>query len=73
MTTLEASLGRRPSFDETAAALADGFREASGLALVPGGLDRDEDDAMQRLVRDKYEQEHWTQSGRVPRLARARS
>ena len=30
MTTLEAVLGRRPSFDETVEALAEGFREAHG-------------------------------------------
>jgi lipoyl(octanoyl) transferase len=71
MTTLEAVLGRRPSFDDAAAALALGFREAHGLALAPGGLDRDEDLAMQRLVHDKYEQESWTRSGRIPRMAPA--
>ena len=43
MTTLEAVLGRRPSFDETAAALAEGFREAHGLTLEPGGLTDEEE------------------------------
>jgi len=73
MTTLEAALGRRPSFDDAVAALAEGFREAHGLALAPGGLDRDEDEAMQRLAHDKYEQESWTRSGRILRMARAAS
>lgn len=73
MTTLEATLGRRPSFDDAVAALANGFREAHGLTLAPGGLDLDEDEAMQRLMRDKYEQESWTRTGRFPRLARAAS
>ena len=73
MTTLEAVLGRRPSFDDAAAALALGFRQAHGLALAPGGLERDEDEAMQRLVHDKYEQESWTRSGRIPRMAPAAS
>jgi lipoate-protein ligase A len=31
MTTLESALGKRPSFDEAAAALAEGFRRAHGL------------------------------------------
>ncbi len=38
MTTLEAVLGRRPTFAEMAEALADGFREAHGIELAPGGL-----------------------------------
>src|SRR5262249_15202276 len=42
MTTLEAVLGRRPSFDEAAEVLAEGFRSAHGLALTPGGLSEDE-------------------------------
>ena len=36
MTTLEAVLGRRPSFDETVAALAEGFREAHGVDARAG-------------------------------------
>src|SRR5262247_1547582 len=42
MTTLEAVLGRRPSFDEAAEALAEGFRAAHGLTLEPGGLSAEE-------------------------------
>ena len=46
MTTLEAVLGRRPSFDETVDALAEGFREAHGVTVVPGGLEPDEEESM---------------------------
>src|SRR5712692_7421849 len=42
MTTLDAVLGRRPSFDDTVQALARGFRDTHGLELVPAGLDREE-------------------------------
>src|SRR5262245_44151503 len=66
MTTLEAVLGRRPSFEETAAALAEGFRDAHGIALRPGGLDRDEEEAMRSLAYDKYGTRDWTRSGRTP-------
>jgi lipoate-protein ligase A len=73
MTTLEAVLGRRPSFDETVAALAEGFREAHGVTVVPGGLDPDEEESMRALVADKYGTDQWTRSGRVPRVARVLS
>ena len=69
MTTLEAVLGRRRSFDEAAAALAEGFRTAHGLTLEPGGLSEDEADLAQRLEREKYATDEWIQSGRAPRLA----
>jgi lipoate-protein ligase A len=42
MTTLEAELGRRPSFVETEAALAEGFRDAHGIDLQPDGLHPEE-------------------------------
>ena len=64
MTTLQAVLGRRPSFDETAAALAEGFREAHGVELSPGGLAAGEVELAQSLVREKYGTERWTRSGR---------
>ena len=73
MTTLEAVLGRRPSFDETVAALAEGFREAHRVTVVPGGLDPDEEESMRALVADKYGTDRWTRSGRVPLAARALS
>lgn len=65
MTTLEAELRRRPTFDETIEALAAGFRETHGLDLVAGGLTRDEEQLTERLVRAKYGTESWTQSGRT--------
>jgi lipoyl(octanoyl) transferase len=67
MTTLETALGRRPSFDETATALAEGFRSAHGLALEPGGLSEEEAALAARLERDKYATDDWTRAGRAPR------
>jgi lipoate-protein ligase A len=64
MTTLEAVLGRRPSFDETVEALGRGFRDAHGIDLRPGGLDAREEALMASLARDKYATEQWTRSGR---------
>jgi lipoate-protein ligase A len=71
MTTLEAVLGRRPSFAETVSALAEGFRDAHGITLAPGGLDPDEERAMRALQQDKYEQDQWTRSGRIPPAVQA--
>jgi len=71
MTTLEAVLGRRPSFDETSAALTEGFRDAHGVVVEPGGLDRHEEETMAWLAQEKYVTETWTRSGRVPAAARA--
>lgn len=71
MTTLEAVLGRRPSFDETSDALARGFLDAHGVAVEPGGLDRDEEETMAWLAHDKYGTDAWTRSGRAPAAARA--
>src|SRR5438046_1085728 len=42
MTTLETVLGRRPSFDEAASSLSEGFRTVHGLTLDPGGLSEEE-------------------------------
>ncbi len=67
MTTLESALGRRPSFDETAAALVEGFRRAHGLALEPGGLSEEEAALAAILERDKYATDGWTRAGRAPR------
>lgn len=67
MTTLEAVLGRRPSFDEAAEALAEGFRTAHGLTLVPGGLSEDEAVLAGMLEREKYATDDWTRAGRAPR------
>jgi len=65
MTTLEAVLGRRPSFEETQASLAEGFRRVHGVVLTPGGLTGEETRQMEALVRDKYGAEEWTRAGRV--------
>jgi lipoate-protein ligase A len=65
MTTLEAVLGRRPSFDETADALARGFEDAHGTALRPGGLTAEEQARARSLARDKYASEEWTRAGRA--------
>jgi lipoate-protein ligase A len=64
MTTLEAVLRRRPGFAETMTALGDGFREAHGLELAPGGLDADELELAETLVREKYGTDRWTREGR---------
>jgi lipoyl(octanoyl) transferase len=71
MTTLEAVLGRRPSFEETLIALADGFRAVHGLELTPGGLAAEELERAEALVRDKYATDRWTRSGRAPVVATA--
>ena len=68
MTTLEAVLGRRPSFDEAVAALAEGFRTAHGLELRPGGLSEEEAELAGTLEREKYASDPWTRAGRAPRL-----
>ena len=64
MTTLEAVLGRRPGFDETMTALAEGFRKVHGLELSPGGLSAPEMERAEALVREKYGTERWTRAGR---------
>lgn len=59
MTTLEETLGRRPAFDEVAAALADAFAAEHGLALEPAGLTPGETSSVEELVRDRYGAEAW--------------
>jgi lipoate-protein ligase A len=54
LTTLAAALGRRPGFDEVAAALRRAFEDEHGLSLVPDGLSVEETAAVEALVRDKY-------------------
>lgn len=72
MTTLEAALGRRPSFRETADQLAGGFRKSHGLDLWPGELLAHELSLVDTLARDKYSADEWTRRGRDParRIAR---
>src|SRR6266852_6243528 len=65
MTTLEAALGWRPSFAETAEALASGFRGAHGIELQLGGLDPDETALAESLTREKYATPRWTRGGRA--------
>jgi hypothetical protein len=65
MTTLEAVLGRRPSFEETMAVLTEGFRAVHGLELAAGGLAAEELELADCLVRDKYGTDRWTRSGRA--------
>jgi lipoate-protein ligase A len=71
MTTLEAVLGRRPSFEESLTALAAGFRSVHALDLSPGGLSPEEMDRAEALVRDKYATTRWTRAGRAPVVATA--
>ncbi|OGK82363.1 MAG: hypothetical protein A2X53_14745 [Candidatus Rokubacteria bacterium GWA2_70_23] len=66
MTTLEAVLGRRPPFDETAERLAEGFRQVHGIELSPGGLSADETARAGALSREKYATAEWTRDGRAP-------
>jgi lipoate-protein ligase A len=77
LTTLEAALGRRPTFDEVAAALGTAFETEHGLTLTPGGLSQDEVEAVERLAREKYATPEWTHRGasreRTPRSAASRS
>ena len=71
MTTLEAVLGRRPAFDETMTALAEGFRAVHGLELTLGGLAAEEMELAGSLVSEKYGTDRWTRSGRAPVVATA--
>ncbi len=59
MTTLEAALGRRPSFDEVADALRAGFEAEHGLTLKPDGLSEPEHQTAERLILDKYTSPTW--------------
>ena len=65
MTTLEETLGRRPPFNDVVEALAAGLSEAHGLDVTPGGLTRDEEALMDRLVREKYDTETWTHQAQI--------
>jgi lipoyl(octanoyl) transferase len=59
LTTLEASLGRRPAFDEVVQALAAAFEEEHGLDLQPGGLSDEETARVASLVTDRYASAAW--------------
>lgn len=59
MTTLEAVLGRRPTWEACAEALREAFESEHGLALRPGGLDESETVEVERLVRERYATHRW--------------
>lgn len=59
LTTLQAAIGRRPSFDEVANALATAFAEEHGLDLQPGGLSAAEAALVAALVTDRYASPAW--------------
>jgi lipoate-protein ligase A len=59
LTTLEAALGRRPSFDAVAEALATAFEQEHGLDLRPGGLSDEETARVAALVTDRYASAGW--------------
>ncbi len=59
LTTLEVALGRPPSFDEVAGALAEAFETEHGLRLKPDGLTSEEMETTERLVREKYTTDTW--------------
>ena len=57
LTTLEEAIGRRPTFDEVARALAEAFEAEHGLTLIPGGLSADESARVAALVGERYGRE----------------
>ena len=59
LTTLERALGRRPSFDDVADALARAFEQEHGLDLRPGGLSAEETARVAALVSDRYASPGW--------------
>jgi lipoyl(octanoyl) transferase len=59
LTPLEATLGRRPAFDEVAQALATAFEQEHGLDLRPGGLSDEETARVATLVTDRYGSAAW--------------
>src|SRR5438132_1272734 len=59
LTTLEAALGRRPSFEAGADALAEAFEREHGLDLRPGGLSASEAERVATLVTERYASPAW--------------
>jgi lipoate-protein ligase A len=59
LTTLASALGRRPSFEEVADALARAFEAEHGLDLRPGGLSDDEAARVDALVAGRYASPAW--------------
>jgi lipoate-protein ligase A len=71
MTSLAEALGRRPAFDEVAAALTEALASALGVTLAPGRLTSDEVALADTLVAAKYGTAAWTLDGRVPAVGAA--
>jgi lipoyl(octanoyl) transferase len=59
LTTLEAALGRRPTFEEVADALGAAFEAEHGLTLRAGGLSPAEVELVERLIAEKYATDGW--------------
>jgi lipoyl(octanoyl) transferase len=59
LATLQSALGRPPSFDEVATALAAAFEAEHGLDLRPGGLSPAETERVAALVSDRYASPAW--------------
>ncbi len=59
-TTLHALLGQAPAWEEVARAVAEGFRQALNLDLVPGALSPQERRRAQALWAEKYGAQTWT-------------
>lgn len=59
LTTLEAALGRRPTWEECARAVAEAFEAEHRLTLQPGGLTAEEVPEVDRLVRERYGTDTW--------------
>jgi len=58
-TTLEAVLGRSPTFDAVAESMASGFAASLSLELVPDGLTSYERELADQIRRDKYATTEW--------------
>jgi lipoate-protein ligase A len=59
MTTLEDALGRRPGWEEVAAALGAAFEAEHDLALKPDGLTAGELARVEELTRTRYATDRW--------------
>jgi lipoate-protein ligase A len=59
LTTLEAALGHRPSFETVASALGEAFEAEHGIELQPGGLSEAEIDRVGALVTERYASPAW--------------
>ena len=71
MTTLEAAIGNRPTFEDVATILRDAFEVEHRLTLVPGGLTDDETAHVDRLVHDRYGRDAFLTSAASPAAGHA--